>query len=388
MMKDHCWEAASRVIEKMERAGFEAVFVGGAVRDLFVGQISADVDVATNALPLEVKAIFSNTIDVGIEHGTVLVLDEGEPIEVTTYRTDGEYADHRRPNEVKFVRSLEEDLARRDFTMNAMAMTRQGDTIDLYGGKDDILNKLIRAVGDPYKRFEEDALRMIRAVRFSAQLGFTIETETTQAAQRLASQLQYVAKERIHAEFNKMWKSHSVYQGIAMLNETGLVHYLKGSFNPDDWYHFQTTNPFVGWAYLNLISQDEQLLSFYKCSNKEKTFAKQVKEAYDKLKDEWDVLDYFHYPLEVLQAAADFADWQGNITSVHKEEIAKQKASLPIANVQELVVNGHHLISWTERKRGPWIKEALDAALFAVLTGEVDNDIEQLKEWFNDYDKR
>lgn len=388
MMKDNCWEAASRVIEKMEQAGFEAVFVGGAVRDLFVGQISADVDVATNALPLEVKAIFSNTIDVGIEHGTVLVLDEGEPIEVTTYRTDGEYSDHRRPNEVKFVRSLEEDLARRDFTMNAMAMTRHGETIDLYGGKADIVNKIIRAVGDPYKRFEEDALRMIRAVRFSAQLGFTIEEETNQAAQQLASQLQYVAKERIHAEFNKMWKSRYVSQGIAMLNETGLTQFLKGSFIPNDWRYFQTTNPFVGWAYLYLLSKDEHLLSYYKCSNKEKAFAKQVKDAYYKLKDEWNVLDYFHYQLEVLQAAADFANWQGNTTYINKEEIAKQKASLPIANVQELAVNGNHFISWTERKRGPWIKDALDAALLAVLTGEVDNDLEQLKEWFNDYDKR
>lgn len=388
MIKDNCWQAASRVIEKIEQAGFEAVFVGGAVRDLFVDKTSSDVDVATNALPLEVKAIFSNTIDVGIEHGTVLVLDEGEPIEVTTYRTDGEYSDHRRPNEVKFVRSLEEDLARRDFTMNAMAMTHQGETIDLYGGKDDIAAKVIRAVGDPYKRFEEDALRMIRAVRFSAQLGFTIEIETKQAAQQLAAQLQYVAKERIHAEFNKMWKSLYVSQGIAMLKETGLVDYLAGSFNPTEWRHFQTTNPIVGWAYLNLISNNEHLLSDYKCSNKEKVFAKQVKDAYHKLKEGWKVLDYFHYPLEVLQAASDFANWQGNTNYINTEEIAQRKASLPIGSVQELAVNGNHFISWTEKKRGPWIKEALDAALLAVLTGKIDNDLEQLKEWFNDYNKR
>ncbi|MEO4053145.1 CCA tRNA nucleotidyltransferase [Solibacillus sp. CAU 1738] len=388
MKNDIAWQVAGRVIEKIEQAGFEAVFVGGAVRDLFIGKMNNDVDVATNALPLEVKAIFSNTIDVGIEHGTVLVLDEGEPIEVTTYRTDGEYTDHRRPNEVKFVRSLAEDLARRDFTMNAMALTRQGETIDLYGGKADIKSKLIRAVGNPLQRFEEDALRMMRAVRFSAQLGFSIETQTKQAAKQLAEQIQFVAKERIHAELDKMWMSQSISQGMTMLNETGLVQYLLGSFHPHQWHNFQANNPFVGWAYLNLISNDDKLLSYYKCSNKEKAFAKQVKQAYNKLQVGWDVLDYFQYDIEVLQTAYDFTCWQGDKLDFDKKQIAEKKSALPIANVHQLVVNGNHFMRWTEKKRGPWIKEVLDAALLAVLTGEVVNEKERLKEWFHDYDKR
>ncbi len=169
------WQAAIRVIERIEKAGYEAVIVGGAVRDYLLEKQVNDVDVATSAMPEEIKKIFHSTVDIGIAHGTVLVLDEGQPIEVTTYRTEGIYVDFRRPEQVTFVKSLEKDLERRDFTINAMAMTKTGELIDLYGGRQDLQNGLIRAVGDPNTRFREDALRMLRAVRFSAQLGFLLK---------------------------------------------------------------------------------------------------------------------------------------------------------------------------------------------------------------------
>lgn len=178
------WQVALRVIEKIEEAGHEAVIVGGAVRDFLLQRDVHDVDVATSALPEEIKKIFSQTIDVGMEHGTVVVLDEGKPIEVTTYRTEGTYSDYRRPDEVIFVRELSQDLERRDFTINAMAFTKSGEIIDLFNGKDDLHVGLIRAVGDANSRFREDALRMLRAIRFSAQLGFDIEEKTLEAIQK------------------------------------------------------------------------------------------------------------------------------------------------------------------------------------------------------------
>ncbi|MEC1179076.1 CCA tRNA nucleotidyltransferase [Metasolibacillus meyeri] len=378
------WEAAKRVIEKIEQAGFEAVFVGGVVRDFIIGKPNNDVDVATSALPAEVKAIFQYTIDVGIEHGTVLVLDEGEPIEVTTYRTDGLYTDHRRPDEVTFVRTLKEDLARRDFTMNAMAMTRTGTIIDLYNGQEDIQKKVIRAVGYAEQRFQEDALRMIRAIRFSAQLGFTIEFETMSAIKTLAEQIQYVAKERVHAEFNKMWVSRFPAQGMAMLEQTTLSQYLQGSFIAEDWHNFQTTNPLVGWAYFYVLNEQEPFFSYYKCSNKEKVFAKQVAEAYSKLQEDWQVHDYFYYELDVLETAFRIAEWRRQAVAFSVHEIAARKAVLPIATIQQLAISGRDLMEWAQTKGGAWLKEALHAALLAVLTKQVENNKEQLKEWFHD----
>ena len=143
----------------LENAGYEAVFVGGAVRDYLLGKTATDIDIATSAEPEEVKAVFPITVDIGTAHGTVLVLMNGEPIEVTTYRTEGTYTDHRRPDEVRFVKSLQEDLRRRDFTMNALAMTKDGELIDLFGGKADMADRIIRAVGNAADRFNEDALQ-------------------------------------------------------------------------------------------------------------------------------------------------------------------------------------------------------------------------------------
>ena len=165
----------------LEKRGHEAVFVGGAVRDYVLGKPAKDIDIATSAEPDEVKAVFPIYGGCGIAHGTVLVILSGEPIEVTTYRTEGQYTDHRRPDEVHFVKSLRDDLLRRDFTMNALAMTKDGELIDLFGGEADLDGQLIRAVGNPEDRFREDALRMLRAVRFSSVLDFDIEAETFQA---------------------------------------------------------------------------------------------------------------------------------------------------------------------------------------------------------------
>ena len=379
------WNAAKQVILQLEQAGFEAVFVGGAVRDFLLARPVHDVDVATGAMPEEVKAVFTKTVDIGIEHGTVLVLDQGEPIEVTTYRTDGEYVDHRRPDGVTFVRSLQEDLQRRDFTMNAIAMDANDRIIDLYGGQQDIAQKTIRAVGNPSARFSEDALRMLRAVRFSAQLGFTIEPATLEAIQEHAQEISYVARERIAAEFEKMWVSSSVKRGIDALVATCLVDYLPGNIreSQEKWADFQATEAAVGWAYMAFLLGDWQsVVQGYRLSNKTKAFIQQVITAYDRLQEGWQPLHYFEYELSVLEAAYDFAIWQNECVPFSKDEIALSKANLPIQMKQQLDVSGHDFMKWNDGKRGPWIKVVMDQVLEAVLSGKLQNDNEHIKNWF------
>ena len=197
-------EHAREVIATLQNAGYEAYVVGGCVRDSILGRVPQDWDITTSARPEEVKALFHRTIDTGIRHGTVTVMMDKEGYEVTTYRIDGVYEDGRHPREVTFTPSLREDLKRRDFTINAMAYNEEEGLVDLFGGMEDIEGGVIRCVGNAAERFNEDALRILRAVRFSAQLGYGIEEETGRAIRELAENLKRISAERIQAELIKL----------------------------------------------------------------------------------------------------------------------------------------------------------------------------------------
>ena len=192
------------IINTLTEHGYEAYAVGGCVRDSIIRREPGDWDITTSAKPQEVKALFRRTIDTGIQHGTVTVMLKKTGYEVTTYRVDGEYEDGRHPKNVEFTASLTEDLKRRDFTINAMAYNDYEGIVDEFGGKDDLQNGIIKCVGNPEDRFGEDALRMLRAVRFSAQLGFEIEHNTADAIRKLAPSIAKISKERIHTEFAKL----------------------------------------------------------------------------------------------------------------------------------------------------------------------------------------
>lgn len=192
------------IIQKLEEAGFEAYAVGGCVRDSLLGRTPDDWDITTSANPYQVKQIFNRTIDTGIQHGTVTVMMDKEGFEVTTYRIDGEYEDSRHPKEVIFTQNLVEDLKRRDFTINAMAYNDRSGIVDIFGGMEDLQKGIIRCVGVAKERFTEDALRIMRAVRFSAQLGYEIEENTKQAIVALAPNLKAISAERIQTELVKL----------------------------------------------------------------------------------------------------------------------------------------------------------------------------------------
>ncbi|MGN1382400.1 MAG: CCA tRNA nucleotidyltransferase [Eubacterium sp.] len=199
-------EYVTEVLKRLHDGGYEAYIVGGCVRDSILGLLPDDWDVCTEAEPDEMKNCFIGlrSVDTGIQHGTVTAISQGKPVEVTTYRIDGTYSDGRHPDEVTFTRSLKEDLARRDFTINAMAYDPEKGLIDPFSGTEDLKRHLIRCVGEPEKRFSEDALRILRAFRFSSKLGFEIEEETARAASEMAETVRKVARERVGIEFTKL----------------------------------------------------------------------------------------------------------------------------------------------------------------------------------------
>lgn len=199
-------KSVRELIQRLSAAGHEGYAVGGCVRDSLLGQTPHDWDIATSASPDEMKACFTGlrTIDTGLKHGTLTVLVDGEPHEVTSFRADGEYTDHRHPDRVRFVSSLREDLQRRDFTINAMALSGEGELIDMFGGQRDLARGLVRCVGDPGRRFEEDALRILRALRFASVLGFEIEINTAAAMRERCALMRYVSVERVFVELKRM----------------------------------------------------------------------------------------------------------------------------------------------------------------------------------------
>ena len=215
---------AEWIIKKIRERGFEAFAVGGCVRDTLLGRTPGDWDITTSAKPEEVKAIFGKTVDTGLQH-----IKNRKGYEVTTYRIDGEYRDGRHPDSVEFTSSLLEDLKRRDFTINAMAYSHETGIVDAFDGMGDLEKKVIRCVGCPRDRFTEDALRILRAIRFAAQLGFSIEGETYGAIREIAPNLKNVSKERIQVELTKLLTSAHP-EKIAMVEDTGISPYVTGDF--------------------------------------------------------------------------------------------------------------------------------------------------------------
>lgn len=213
------------ILKELNKNGYEGYIVGGCVRDYLMGTEPHDYDITTSALPEEVKSIFSHTVDTGIQHGTVTVVIDKIGYEITTYRIDGEYKDNRHPEEVIFTDKLSGDLSRRDFTVNAIAYNPLNGYVDLFNGRDDINKKIIRGVGVPAKRFQEDALRMMRAVRFSAQLDFSIEENTLKALKDNADLIENISIERIREEFFKLLLSNHNERLDILLN-SGMTEYF------------------------------------------------------------------------------------------------------------------------------------------------------------------
>lgn len=387
------------VLNKIVEAGFEAYFVGGSVRDRVLGLTVNDVDIATSAMPNEIKEIFKRTIDIGIEHGTVMVLENGESYEITTFRTESTYKDFRHPDSVTFVRSLTEDLMRRDFTMNAIAMDIKGNLIDPFGGLLDIDKRIIRAVGKPEERFQEDALRMMRAVRFAAQLDFEIEGNTLLSIRQNAQLLTNIAIERIQVEFEKLLTGEWYFVGLAAMIKTDLYLYCPKLADKkqalltliDRSTSFQNVRQ--AWAYLLLKIDEHQMdqsfnprtfLKAWKLSNQ---LIKESITIYEALVirlergylNEWEL---FHLGIQFSLEVEDLMEQEGM-----KQEhllVLERYDNLPIKEKEELSVSGNDLIKETTVRPGKWMSEALESALKAVIYQKINNEKQTIILWLKE----
>ncbi|MFJ5623900.1 CCA tRNA nucleotidyltransferase [Peribacillus loiseleuriae] len=384
------------VIAALEEAGYEAYFVGGSVRDSLTGRLINDVDIATSATPHEVKAIFQKTVDVGIEHGTILVLHESGKYEVTTFRTESGYSDFRRPDEVNFVRSLKEDLQRRDFTMNAIAMDRKGKLIDPFYGKEAIKKKEIVTVGNPNERFTEDGLRMMRALRFVSQLRFELNPDTYVSLKNHVHLMEHISVERILVEFEKLLLGVDRKKSLELVVNSSLYYYLPG---------FKTYKSQLAkvraygieqlkeeeemWGFLLVLLDIENIESFlrnWKMPMKNIRFIQSVVRL---VKQEPNFLqDKFLLFKEGEKVAVSAASVKAVLEHTNVENVINTVkevyTNLMIKSMSELALTGHDLLaSASDRKPGPWVKEAMDGAVQAVLTGKVANDKAAIKEWLN-----
>lgn len=376
------------VVQTLTQAGYEAYFVGGSVRDLLLNRHIHDVDIATSAYPEEVKQLFERSIDTGIQHGTVTVLYNDDSYEITTFRTESGYQDYRRPDHVEFVQNLEEDLKRRDFTINALAMDEYGNIHDLFNGLDDLNQGLIKAVGDPEKRFNEDALRMMRAVRFMSQLKFSLEEKTRQAICDHHELLSKISVERIREEFVKMCVGPHARSAFQVFLDTQLseeVPDFRGKKEQLSVFQSLTFSPSTEasvWAIIAILLKlpNEQIPAFMRDWKNSNQMARNVEEIvffFDLLSDH-SPSDYelFLAGQDTVMSACDVARILGQ--PVNSEAMIDRYVALPIKNNKELVIDGSTLIEWGI-KPGPSLGEMLAKITEAVVDGKVANEEEAIK---------
>jgi len=385
--------AGIEIIEKLESHHHQAFFVGGCVRDLLLDRPIGDIDIATSASPEKVQQIFNKVIPVGIEHGTVIVRHDHLSFEVTTFRVDGKYTDQRHPDEVEFINTIDKDLERRDFTINALAMDKEGEIIDLFDGKKDLQREIIRTVGDGYKRFSEDPLRIIRALRFSGQLGFSISQNTLQNMKQVKAQIENLSIERITNEFTKLFAGNYLTNGIdylksleiykhlpVMVEYTYIIDKLPKTLKPlysfgeviALFHYVETDIPITSWA------------RAWKCSNKTKQEAVQLVQAlhyYQKSGlDEWGVYQLdtaYHNGFSRL-----ISIFFPNDLVLTPKKMNQMKQKLPIHSKKDLALKGHDLLElFPYAEKGPWLKEIISRMERAVVSGIVMNTKYELKEW-------
>lgn len=399
MMKP-IFQRAIPIIEKLEEAGYEAYFVGGAVRDLLIGREIADVDIATSATPIEMKAIFSKTVDVGIEHGTILILLKGEAYEVTTYRAESTYSDFRRPDEVRFIRHLKEDLQRRDFTMNSIAMDKNGELIDPFAGRESIQNREIKTVGSSEERFNEDALRMMRALRFKSQLGFLLEEGTYDALKKKAHLLQHVAVERKLVEFNKLLQGDYRVDALTLLQDSNLHHYLpmlsqkEKGLNQLVTYPLQSLSLLEIWVLLLKVFQlnehEAKLgLKEWKMSSKD---MKEILNLYQwfqkRLSTPFQATTIYQSGLSVAVSAEKLHQVYNHERVEYPDHLVEMYSKLSITSRKQLAVNGNDIITWSQQSAGPWLKELLAKVEEAIILGELQNNKEDIREWLFQWNQK
>lgn len=376
------------MLRKLGDNGYEAYLVGGCVRDFLLFKTPDDYDITTSATPEETMAAFEGerVIPTGLKHGTVTVLYDGMSAEITTYRTETTYTDGRHPDKVEFSRDIKDDLCRRDFTVNAMAMDALGNIIDLYGGKSDLENKIIRAVGNPRERFCEDALRILRAFRFASKLGFEIEDETLDAAVTLAPRLSLVSRERILVELEKLLCGKAAGKILKIMHENKVFDCIFGNnkVNEAALDYIDKIPPFAHTRFAALFLYDEHINEHVKSLKPSNEFAESIKNIAEcKLPQKYDKPTLRRLLSKYREAAIDraAAEGRGEIGNMLFELFNRENCF----SVSDLDINGND-VSIATSLRGKEIGEALHMLLLAVFDEKVENSKSALTEYLKKVD--
>lgn len=394
-MTNTLFEKAKPILENLQSHSFQAYYVGGSVRDYIMNKSIHDIDITTSATPDEIESIFEKTIPIGREHGTINVVYQGEQYEVTTFRAEGEYIDHRRPNEVYFVRNLFEDVKRRDFTMNAIAMDMHYQIHDYFNGQQDIADKVIRTVGNPSERFNEDALRIIRGLRFQSQLGFQLDTDTFNAMEQHISDISHLSIERIVVELKKLMLGNAIKQSFNNLKQFQAFSYMP-FFKHFDLSKIIIEQPMPLTVFIALLKVQQpnttSNISDLKMSNREKKYINKIIEIIEdipkvqtKLQLKLFVYDYGKEDiLEVLSYADTLKVNNIAMNSpfiINSRTIVEVAQTLPIHSRKEVDINGKDILTVTDKPSGPWLKATLREIEQAIIAGEVNNYQPELIKW-------
>lgn len=382
------------VLRHLIKHGYQAYFVGGCVRDLLLNRIITDVDITTDAHPERVLSLFPHTIPTGIKHGTVTVMIEGIPIEITTFRKESQYENYRRPKTVQYVSNLDQDLSRRDFTMNAIAMNEEEMIIDPFNGQEALAKKQIVSVGDANQRFLEDPLRMMRAVRFASQLSFLIEEKTWESILTKAAYLQFIAVERIKVELDKIMESDFPETGLRLLYQSGLIRWVKG------FSHFEIIEADLE-SWIPKIKKTEDvklrwpLFLFSLSSEKRNEWMRGLKfskREIGEINSIFEAYSFFHKEMDGFQLkeclvekgetaclkAVELLFLLGRIGFDDKEKQQKQlqqlNMELQVKKIRDLAVSGRDLMDHFDQPAGPWINEILQKLFHLVLHNLTSNE--------------
>lgn len=392
MRQDADMKKAKAVINRIKKAGYQAYIVGGAVRDYLLEKPIHDIDIATSAKPEMIQQLFSKVIPIGINHGTVLVRYQHQSFEITTFRTEKGYSDFRHPDEVYFVESIEEDLSRRDFTINAMALAESGEIIDPFDGQADLKLKRIRCVGQAKQRYSEDPLRILRALRFVSQLNFNLDQQSYDTIKTYNHWIKKIAIERITVELVKLFQGQASRRAVNYAIQLGVFQQLP-VFEQNEKLvqplldYSQTVDYLVEiWTYLILKVEDAPLLSnwckAYRLSNKEKLVGQTLLEAWRCYQEEslskWLL---YQLPPDLDDVFIRLISQLTN-TRVTTKQLIAIRESLPIVSRKQLDINGDRLIKlYPNRTRGPWIKLYLTEIEYEVVQKNLNNDYKEIKEW-------
>lgn len=399
-MDKSLFEQARPILEQIQDNGFEAYYVGGSVRDYVMGRNIHDIDITTSATPDEIESIFSHTIPVGKEHGTINVVFNDENYEVTTFRAEEDYVDHRRPSGVTFVRDLYEDLQRRDFTMNAIAMDTAYKLYDYFDGQQDINNRIIRTVGIAEERFQEDALRMIRCLRFQSQLSFDIAMETFEAMRTQMADIKFLSIERIVIELTKLMRGINVEESFNHLKSLKAFNYMP-YFEQLDMNQINVTEPIDLELLIAIVSVKFDInysLKPLKLSNRQVKDINQYIQIMNALPSiitkeqlKMFVYDYDTNLIKNVMVAADVLkanDIQGHEPLiVNLQTIDETLHRLPMHNRKDMMVNGGVLMAHLNAKSGPWLKDVLRQIEIAIVTGKVSNEETEILNWVDNHVK-